>query len=82
MAFTESFQCDVCNTPRNDDSTDWWLASTETLASPVQGEAEQPVLRITPWNNFLAHSAEVRHLCCAQCAHTWMDRWMMSELQG
>lgn len=82
MAFTESFHCDVCNTPRNDGSEDWWLAWSETRSSPVRGDEEQPALRFTPWNNFLAHSADVRHLCCARCAHTLMDRWMTSELQS
>jgi hypothetical protein len=27
----------------------------------------------------LSHSAEVKHLCGARCAQTFMDRWMQSE---
>ena len=80
MAFTESFHCDVCNKAKNEDSEDWWLAWTETAASPVAGEGEQPVMKLTPWNNFLAHSAEVRHLCCASCVHTLMGRWMLAKM--
>lgn len=80
MAFTESFHCDVCNKAKLEDSEDWWLAWTESVASPVEGEGEQPVMKLTPWNNFLAHSAEVRHLCCATCVHTLTGRWMLARL--
>jgi hypothetical protein len=78
MAFTETFRCDVCNKTKSEESEDWWLAWTETI-SPLPGEAEQPVIKVTPWHPFLAHSAEVRHLCGARCVHTLTDRWMTAE---
>jgi hypothetical protein len=77
MAFSEEFYCDICNSPKNEKSEDWWLAWTETI-SPLPGQPEQTVIKITPWHSFLAHSADVRHLCGARCAHTLMDRWMLS----
>jgi len=76
MAFTETFHCDVCNKVKSDESEDWWLAWTETL-SPAPGAAEQVAMKVTPWHGFLAHSAEVRHLCGARCVHTIVDRWMV-----
>jgi hypothetical protein len=36
-------------------------------------------MKVTPWNNFLSHSAEVRHLCGARCVHTITDRWMLKR---
>jgi hypothetical protein len=74
MAWTESYHCDVCNTPRND-AGDWWLAWSEEV-SPGSGEAKQPMLRLTPWTPVLSQSVEVKHLCGARCAQTMMDRWM------
>lgn len=78
MAWAETFHCDVCNKAKSEESADWWLAWTETL-SPADGEPEQAVMKVTPWNNFLSHSAEVRHLCGARCVHTITDRWMMKR---
>lgn len=78
MAFTEAFHCDVCGKPKGEEVEDWWLAWTETI-SPVPGEPEQPVMRLTRWHPFLAHSAEVRHLCTATCVYTLMGRWMLAE---
>ena len=80
MAFTETFLCDVCGQVKKQESEDWWLAWTESAASPVPGEAEQPSIRLTPWNSFLAHSSDARHLCSVSCAHTLIDRWMLAEL--
>ncbi len=77
MAWTESYHCDVCNSPRND-AEDWWLAWTETLQADGNS-AEQPVLKVTPWNHTLSHGREARHLCGARCAQTFMDRWMRGE---
>jgi hypothetical protein len=74
MGWAETFHCDVCNKEKKE-STDWWLAWTETL-SPAEGEPLQPVIKVTPWHGFLSHSAEVRHLCGARCVHTLTDRWM------
>ena len=77
MAFTETYHCDVCAKPRGD-AEDWWLAWTaETELLP--GDGEQPLLKLTPWNILLSHSAEVKHLCGARCAQTLLDRWMRGE---
>jgi hypothetical protein len=78
MAWTESFHCDVCNKEKSEEAEKWWLAWTETL-KPASGDPEQRLVRVTPWNSFLAHSAEVRHLCGASCVHTLMDRWMTAK---
>ncbi|MGA8110012.1 MAG: hypothetical protein WB974_11280 [Acidobacteriaceae bacterium] len=78
MAWTETFHCDVCGKEKSEESEDWWLAGTETF-SPAQGEPEQAAMKVTPWNGFLAHSAEMRHLCGARCAHTLLDRWMQER---
>jgi len=75
MAWIESYHCDVCGRAKNEDQNDWWLAWTETI-SPTPDEAEQPVMRFTPWNLLLSHGSEVRHLCGARCAQTELDRWM------
>ena len=79
MAWTETYHCDVCGRAKNEDQHDWWLASVDAI-SPTPNSAEQPVLRLTPWDEFLSHSADVKHLCGARCAQTQMDRWMMATL--
>jgi len=76
MAWTESYHCDVYNSPRGD-AEDWWLAWTDRTTPP--DGAEQEALRITRWSHALSHSADVKHLCGARCAQTFMDRWMQSE---
>ena len=81
MAWTETFHCDVCNKEKSEEAEDWWLAWTETL-TPASGDAAQPVVKVTPWNSFLGHSAEIRHLCGARCVHTMMDRWMTGPKTG
>jgi len=78
MAWTESFHCDVCNKEKSEEAGDWWLAMTDTL-KPAPHEPEQRLVKVTPWNSFLAHSADVRHLCGSRCVHTLMDRWMMPK---
>lgn len=75
MAWTETFHCDVCGKEKSEESEDWWLAWTEKL-SPAENEPEQPTLRVTRWNGFLAHGSGIRHLCGARCVHTTLDRWM------
>jgi hypothetical protein len=75
MAWTETYHCDVCGRAKNEDQDDWWLAWPETI-SPTPNEAEQPVMRFTPWSLLLSHSADVIHLCGARCAQTGLDRWM------
>jgi hypothetical protein len=76
MAWTESYHCDVYNSPRGD-AEDWWLAWTDHTTPP--DGPEQEALRITRWSHSLSHSADVKHLCGARCAQTFMDRWMQSE---
>jgi hypothetical protein len=78
MAWTETFHCDVCNKEQTTRTEDWWLSWTETF-SAAEGEPEQRVVKVTPWNAFLAHSAGIQHLCGARCVHTIMDRWMMER---
>lgn len=80
MAWTETYHCDVCGRAKNDDQHDWWLAFTDTI-SPTPSVPEQPVLRLTPWNQFLSHSSDVRHFCGARCAQTGVDRWMNNILE-
>ena len=80
MAWTETYLCDVCGRPKSEEQHDWWLASIETI-SPTPDAPEQPVLRLTPWNEFLSHSVEAKHLCGARCAQTQMDRWMSAYLE-
>lgn len=77
MAWTESYHCDVCNKNKGD-ARDWWLAWPDTI-TPTRESKSQPVLRITPWHEFLSHSADVKHLCGARCAQTQMDRWMTAQ---
>jgi hypothetical protein len=78
MAWTESFHCDVCDKEKSEASVDWWLAWTEEFAPPT-GEQAQPLVKVIPWNNFVAHSADVHHLCGASCVHTMIDRWMAGD---
>lgn len=80
MAWTETFHCDVCGRAKIEDQHDWWLTYVETI-SPTPNSPELPELRIIPWNEFLAHSADVRHLCGARCAQTELDRWMTATLE-
>ena len=77
MAWTESYHCDVCNSPRND-AGDWWLAWSEAV-DPGADAPTQPMLRLTPWTPRLSQSMAVKHLCGARCAQTMMDRWMRGE---
>jgi hypothetical protein len=72
MAWAETFHCDVCNKEKREEAEDWWRAWKETL-SPAEGEREQAVIKMTPWHGFLAHSADVRHLCGrAVCTPSWI----------
>lgn len=79
MAWTETYHCDVCNSPRNE-AGDWWLAWSDLIDSGLD-TPHQPLLRLTPWSSRLSQSAEVKHLCGARCAQTMMDRWMRGEGQ-
>src|SRR5580704_12500767 len=42
-------------------------------------EQDQPLIKLTRWQNQHAHSAGVKHLCGARCAGTLMDRWMTEQ---
>ena len=81
MAWAEKFRCNVCGKEKREEAEDWWLAWTEKF-SPAEGEREQAVMKVTPWNGFLSHSADVQHLCGGRCVHTVMDRWMQGREQG
>jgi hypothetical protein len=78
MAWTETYHCDVCGKAKTEEAEDWWLSWFEHI-SPTPDDPEQPSLRITPWNTFLSHDANVKHLCGARCAQTLMDRWMTAS---
>jgi len=81
MAWTENYLCDVCGRSKTENQHDWWLGSIEAV-TPTPYAPEQPVLKLTPWNEFLSHSADVKHLCGARCAQTEIDRWMTSFLEN
>jgi len=74
MAWTETFLCNVCGKEKSEEANDWWLAWEEEM-SPLPN-VEQPMLKVTHWNDFLSHDASARHLCGARCAQTLLDRWM------
>ena len=74
MAWTETFLCNVCGKEKSEQSSDWWLAWEEEM-SPLPN-VQQPVLKVTHWNDFLSHDATAKHLCGARCAQTLLDRWM------
>jgi hypothetical protein len=78
MSWTETFHCDVCSKAKTEDSGDWWLAWLGTTAGEP-GAQNEPMLKMTGWNQILSHAAEVRHLCGARCAQTLLDRWMQRK---
>lgn len=80
MSWNEIYHCDVCGKLKSEEDPDWWLAWIEEMTPIPTGEA-QPVLKLTQWNLLLSHSADVKHLCGAQCAQTLMDRWMSKEME-
>jgi len=80
MAWSETYRCNVCGTIKNEDQHDWWLGFIETI-SPTPKSPEQQAFRLSLWNDFLAHSADVQHLCGARCAQTELDRWMTARLE-
>jgi hypothetical protein len=81
MAWIERFTCDVCGKQQMSVDEKWWIAVNE-CASTLDSTAGQPTLKLMPWDNALAHSAESKHLCGAGCAHTFMDRWMADFRAG
>lgn len=80
MAWTERFMCDICGKQKADNDA-WWLARMGCHDSR-DGSPMQPMLKLHPWNNLVAHSAEAKHLCGAACAHKYLDRWMGDLLAG
>jgi hypothetical protein len=78
MAWTETFHCNVCNKEKSEQAGDWWLATFDTTTG-APGASPQPTMTVVRWDNVLAHSSEVRHLCGARCVHTLMDRWMLAK---
>src|ERR1035437_344659 len=64
MAWIERFTCDVCGKQQMSVEEKWWIAVNECAPS-VDMKSGQPSLKLTPWDNALAHSAESKHLCGA-----------------
>ena len=77
MAYSESYTCDVCGKQKSEKDR-WWLAWVDCFEGQSAVE-DQPLLKLTRWQTFHAHSAGVKHLCGARCAGTLMDRWMTQQ---
>lgn len=80
MAWTERFTCDICGKQMGEDEK-WWIALNECAPS-LDLKSNQPLLKLLPWDNLVAHSSESKHLCGAGCAHTFLDRWMAGFRAG
>lgn len=80
MAYSESFNCDVCGDQKAPDD-DWWLAWVDCFHGDKPGE-DQPLIQLTRWQNKQAHAPNVKHLCGARCAGTLIDRWMSVQHQN
>src|SRR5215470_11616716 len=77
MAYSESYTCDVCG-KKKADGEGWWLAWIDCFPGQ-RPEEDQPLIKLTRWQVYQAHSDGVKHLCGARCAGTLMDRWMMDQ---
>lgn len=77
MAYSESYTCDVCGKQKSEKDR-WWLAWVDCFEGQTSTE-DQPLLKMTRWQPFHAHSSGVKHLCGALCAGTMMDRWMSEQ---
>lgn len=77
MARSESFQCDVCGSQKNHNDL-WWLAWTDCFEGISPGD-DQPLIKLTRWQQRQAHEEGVKHLCGARCAGTLIDRWMTAQ---
>jgi hypothetical protein len=66
MAVTESYVCDVCGKQKSA-SEQWWLAWVDCFPGP-KPELDQPLIKLTRWQQEHAHSHGVKHLCGARCA--------------
>jgi hypothetical protein len=85
MAWIERFTCDICGKQQASAEEKWWIATNECappLDSKPDSKSGQPTLKLNPWDNALAHSADSKHLCGAGCAHTYLDRWMAGFRAG
>ena len=80
MAWIERFTCDICG-KQQASVEEWWIATKE-CAPALDSKSDQPTLKLTPWENGLAHSADSKHLCGAGCARTYLDRWMAGFRAG
>jgi hypothetical protein len=76
MAYSESYTCDVCG--KKKESEGWWLAWVDCFPGQ-RAQEDQPLIKLTRWQAYHAHSDGVRHLCGARCAGTLMDRWMTEQ---
>lgn len=81
MAWIERFTCDVCGKQQASVEEKWWIATNE-CAPALDSRSGQPTLKLNPWDNALAHSAESKHLCGAGCAHTYLDRPTLISTDG
>lgn len=80
MAWIERFTCDICGKQMGEKDR-WWIAVSECAPSGDSGIG-QPLLKLQPWDNLIAHSSGSKHLCGAGCAHTFLDRWMAGFRAG
>lgn len=81
MAWIERFTCDICGKTQGTADEKWWIATNE-CAPVLDSSGNQPTLKLNPWDNGIAHSAESKHLCGGVCAHTYLDRWMSGFRAG
>lgn len=78
MAWTETFECDICGKQKGS-VNHWWLAWTEAYR-PNAEAAERQMLKIYAWENMSAHDARAKHLCGQACLQKLVDRWMTIEM--
>ncbi len=74
MARSENYQCDVCGNQKGDSEL-WWIAWVDCFEGISPGD-DQPLIKLTRWQQRQAHQDGVKHLCGARCAGTMLDRWM------
>jgi hypothetical protein len=77
MSVTETYQCDICARSKAPNDI-WWLAWIDCMPGETSDQT-QPAIQITRWQNYHAHNPGVSHLCGAQCAARWMDRWITAQ---
>ncbi len=77
MARSENYECDVCGAQKGDHEL-WWMAWVDCFEGINPGE-DQPLMKMTRWQQWQAHQDGVKHLCGARCAGTLLDRWMTTQ---